>query len=680
MDRVTLSHVEAYPLRSPRHGTMVRVELFLPSEIAAKTRVIATTGDAGDGFFPELPARALRREKAERGERRIVSVRPPEGRRSLCLRLETGGRHGETSAQTLAVGRSDIDAALERTAAASLNAQEAPHHEWMLAHAATAEELARQRAESATWAERDRPLLSIVTPVFRPPVAYLRAMVDSVLAQSYGRWELVLANASGDCPEVSALLASIDDPRVRVITIENRSISENTNRALEQARGDYVAFVDHDDLIEPDALYHYVRTLHEHPEADLLFCDEDLCHEDAEGTLRYFGPRFKPGWNHDLLLTHNYVCHMLMVSRRALELTERSGTDVAAAQDYDLTFKAAEAAREICHVPRLLYHWREHEASTAINRDSKPYALEAGRLAIQAHLNRTNVDARVGIGAFPFSYRLEYRLPDPALGVSVIILDTGCGDLERALRSVRERTDYPWERYEIVVVTNDAREGRVKRLASRELEGHPHGTGAVSVTCAPDGTTETGLVSCGVSASCHERVAVLDDWCEAVEGNWLTELIEPLQRRDVLVCGPMLVDGDGLVQTLGLTLRPDGSLGRVGPGLETTDCGYMSQMFHARACDIVALPGIAFDRATWCELCPGEATDTASEFCLAVRAAGGTVVTEPYGPLALWRDVLSAEQRDANPGLLARHPAFEGGGSFQNPALDPWSEHFALRH
>lgn len=675
------ARVDAIPLRHPRRGAMVRAEILVPGWDGCRTTVTATTGDAGDSFCPELPLRTLRSEPAEGGERHVVSVRLPEGRHSFFLRLMTELPRGRRSVQTIHVGKDEVLPALERSEAEMLNAQEAPHHEWMLAHAADEAELARQRAESASWTEKDRPLVSIVTPVFRPPARYLEAMLRSVLAQSYDRWELVLANASGDCPEVDAVLAAVEDPRVRVTKIENRSISENTNLALEEARGDYVAFVDHDDLIEPDALYRYVSALHERPESDLLFCDEDLCTETPDG-LRYFGPRFKPGWNHDLVMTHNYVCHMLMVSRRALELTERSGREVSAAQDYDLTFKAAEVARDICHVPRLLYHWREHEASTAINRDSKPYALEAGRLAVQTHLDRTGVEARVGLGAHPFSYRVEYCLPEPALGVSVVLLDTGGGDLARALDSVRGRTEYPWDRYEVVVVTSASRERRTTRLVASRLRALRHGTGDVRVVAAPEGSDVAGRLSLGIEAARHERLVLLDDWCEVVEGNWLTEVIEPLQRDDVLACGPMLLEGDGLVQTLGLSLRPDGSLGRVGPGLEITNCGYMSQMFHARECDVIPLQGMALGRGTWRELSPrisGDASrDAATELCLGIRESGGTVVTEPYGPLTLWRDVLSPEQRRPNPGLLGRHGAFSRGGSFQNPALDPWSEHFRL--
>lgn len=679
MSRIVLSRIAGYPLKAPERGSIVRTELLLTGEPELKTRIVATTGDAGDAFFPELPSRILRSEITERGKRYVVSVRLSEGQRAFFLRLVTErGRNGGTLTRTLAVRQGDVEAALARTAATSLNAQEAPHHEWMLTHAATAEEIECQRAESAGWAKKDRPLVSIVTPVFQPPTAYLQAMIDSILAQSYNRWELILANASGDCPNINALLSSITDQRIRVVTIENRSISENTNRALEEVHGEYIVFVDHDDLIEPDALYCYVRALHEHPEADLLYCDEDLCTEDEKGNLHYFGPRFKPGWNYDLVLTHNYVCHMLMVSRRALQLTERSGIEVNAAQDYDLTFKAAEVAREICHVPRLLYHWRVHEKSTATNRDSKPYALEAGRLAVQEHLERTGVAAHVGLGAHPFSYRVEYHLPSPALGVSILLLDTGRGNLAHTLDSIRRHTEYPWERYELIVVTDESRRKQVTRLIHKRLDALEGGTKEIYVVTTSDTAGDAKRVARGMDSASYDHIVILDDWCEAIEGNWLTELIEPLQREDVLVSSPLLVDGDGLVQTLGLSLRPDGSLGRVGPGLEITNFGYMSLMFHARSCDAVPLTGMALERDTWRKFAPRMSGDMATELCLRVREVGGTIVAEPYGPLALWRDVLTPAQRSTNPDLLKRHPSLAQRGEFQNPALNPWSEHFAL--
>ena len=295
---------------------------------------------------------------------------------------------------------------------------DADHDAWMRAHRCDEAELARQRAACASW--DDAPLISIVTPVFKTPEPFLREYLDSVLSQTYPHFELVLVNASGPCEPVDRVLAGCDDPRVRVVAIENAGIAANTNVGIAEARGAYVGFSDHDDLLEPDALFRYVEELRAHPACDLLFCDEDLWGE-VDGRPRYYGVRFKPGWDPDLLYTHNYVCHLLMVSRRALELTQRSGDEVNAAQDYDLTLRVAEVAREIRHVPRVLYHWREHPGSTAVNRDSKPYALEAGRLAVQAHLARIGVRAQVAEGAFPFSYRVRYELPEPRPTVSVIV-------------------------------------------------------------------------------------------------------------------------------------------------------------------------------------------------------------------------------------------------------------------
>ncbi|MCH3942872.1 MAG: glycosyltransferase [Atopobiaceae bacterium] len=183
-----------------------------------------------------------------------------------------------------------------------------------------------------------------------------------------------------------------------MIVAENKDISSNTNVGIAAARGDYVAFVDHDDFVEPDALFRYVEAINAHPECDLLFCDEDYWGE-VDGRELFFAPKFKPGWNPDLLYTYNYVCHMLCVSRRALELTERSDAEVAAAQDYDLTFKAASVAREIVHVPRMLYHWRDHAASTARHRESKPYALVAGRRQSRGRSTAEGCPRRSSTGA-----------------------------------------------------------------------------------------------------------------------------------------------------------------------------------------------------------------------------------------------------------------------------------------
>lgn len=603
------------------------------------------------------------------GEKTTVSTMAPDNGKPAASRT--------TSAD-------ELSQALVARRGKTLHAQDAPHHEWMLSKRPDEEELARQRAEVAGWPDADKPLISIVTPVFNTPPDFLRAMVNSALSQTYGNFELVVVDASDPGAEASAVLAGYGDPRIRTTRIVNVDIAQNTNAAIARARGDFVAFVDHDDFIEPDALYRYVCELRAHPEADLLFCDEDLYGPltSPDGSERFYGPRFKPGWNLDLLLTHNYACHMLMVSRRALDLTERSGSDVNAAQDYDLTFKAAETARCICHVPRVLYHWREHETSTAVNRESKSYAEEAGRLAVQKHFDRIGVGVSVHPGPFPFSYRTQYHLPDPAVPISVVLAcpHADAEALARTLASVRVVSEYPWDRYEVVVSAPRAFARTAKRVVKDELRRSSHGTGEVRVVPSrePDAPT---LMNAGAAEARNEVVVFLDDDCEAVEGNWLTELIEPLRRPDVACTGPMLVTADGLVEAHGLIVRPDGSFGRAGRGLEITDHGYMTVFLHTRDCDVLPSRGLAVRRS---DFLAASSLDVSfgplagADFCLRMREAGRLNVCEPYGPLRVHAPAACNASPEARARLLAVHPAIADGDSYANPNLDPESEYFAL--
>lgn len=626
----------------------------------------------------DVDAVLLRGESIDAPDARIIrtAFNCPELTDGEALRLEFCERKFIWRKRWVCtVSPEELGSALQRQRELMTHAQMAPHHEWMIAHQPSEQERAKQREEVETWSTEARPLISVVTSVFNTPTPVLSAMVDSVLAQTYDNWELLLANASDASDEVNELLASYEDARIKVFRIPNRSIAENTNVAIEKAAGSYVAFVDHDDLIEPDALYQYVKAIHQFPDCDLFFSDEDLFREEAPGELEYYGPRFKPGWNYDLALTHNYICHFLMVSRWALDRTERSGVDVSAAQDYDLTFKVAEVARRIHHVPRILYHWREIATSTSRNRDSKPYALEAGRLAVQHHLDRIGVAASVHIGSFPFSYRIQYHLPDPAVGVTLLLMYDGCGDIGRTLQSICRTTEYPWDRYEIVVLASPRHRGSARRAVAEALDG---GCGTKLIECHRVATDLPLLdaVGEGVRLARFDTIVLLNSFCEAVEGNWLTELIEPLQREDVAISSPLLLDGDGLLNCYGLNLQPGGNVVPVGTGMQLTDSGYMSIMFHSRDCDVVPLEGAAFRRDDWETLLRGAGRGTSfTACCLRARAEGRSVVVEPYGPLRLWKDVEQAPDLS----LPTVWPACEQGDSYLSSWLDPSSAYFALK-
>ena len=272
------------------------------------------------------------------------------------------------------------------------------------------EELARQRMVCRS----SEPVhtISIVVPCYRTSPKYLLEMMESVRGQTYPRWELILADATED-DNVGRVARTVTDSRIRYVHLsENAGIAENTNRGIEAATGDYVGLLDHDDLLTRDALFHMAMAISERKkkgkETFLLYSDEDKC--DGEGTV-YYEPNFKEDFNLDLLLSNNYICHFLVMERKLIqELLLRR--EYEGAQDYDLVLRAADrlAGREesIIHVPKVLYHWRCHEASTAENPRSKLYAYEAGRRAVQSFADNRSWQAKAVDTTHLGFYRLEY--------------------------------------------------------------------------------------------------------------------------------------------------------------------------------------------------------------------------------------------------------------------------------
>lgn len=251
---------------------------------------------------------------------------------------------------------------------------------------------------------------SIVVPTYHTPELFLRQMIESVLNQTFSGLELCIADGSSD-DSVEHVVREYQekDTRVKYCRLsENRGISENTNEALKLAEGEYVGLLDHDDLLEAHALYEMRMAIAKNPKADVLYSDEDKVNFDL---THYFDPHRKPAFNPDLLRSNNYICHFLVVRRALLEKTGgfRSGYD--GAQDFDLVLRLTETAECVVHIPKVLYHWRSHEASTASNPMSKLYAYEAGRRAVESHLERCKEPGIVSDTRFYGFYRVDYQFP-----------------------------------------------------------------------------------------------------------------------------------------------------------------------------------------------------------------------------------------------------------------------------
>lgn len=641
----------------------------------------------------EKDVRADASDSSEDGRLLTVRVALVDGVVACTLFVRVGGLIGTR-------GHCSVDAATYQRLA-RFDAQKDPGYDaWFRARRSDDDELVRQRAE---FAGQDGPLFSVIMPVFRTPAKLLRAAVDSVLAQSYDRLELVLVNVSGVCPEVDAVLAAEDDPRIRVIAAPNRDIAINTNVGIEAARGDYLAFLDHDDILEPDALYWFARELRDHPQADLLFSADDLYEEgadaddgaraagkkdaaDGEGAAdktdaapagRYFGARFKPGWNPDLFLTHNYVFHLMVVSSWAARQVALPGSEHNGAQDYDLAWKVAEVARDIRYIPRVAYHWRSHAGSTSGSQDSKPYAIEAGRLAIQQHLERAGVAAEVGPGRVPFSYKVVY--PVPLKSVSVVV--TGEGRARTAAEG-RDRTT--------AELGDRAAELRGRTAAELRATAGP--------ACREVITAEDALA--GARRATGDRIVLVDVAAAPCGEGWLEELAGPLARPDVACVAPMLIDRYDRVLADGLLVQGDGSVVAAEAGLDPAGTGYLAYLAHAR--DVAAVPGLvmAFRRDDYLALGGADKAYgalAAVDLCLRARARG-LVVVEPYAPFRVENTQEAAQTEDApaagaapagavpaaarsaltelvataaeRAALLTAHPELAAGDPYLDPNLD----------
>lgn len=452
--------------------------------------------------------------------------------------------------------------------------------QWFEQHRATASDIHNQHKHCASWTDAQKPLISIITVVFRPPVEYLQALINSFTAQSYDNFEVVFVNVSGNetsAEPINELLSQLSDPRFHVITETNRSIAENTNIGIREAHGDYIAFVDHDDVIEPDALYRYVCALHNEPTADVLYCDEDLL---DNGQYRW--PTFKPSYNVDLLYAHNYITHMLMVSRHVLEQVELSPADVSGAQDYDLTLKCCEKARAVVNVQYMLYHWRVHQNSTSTNPDSKPYAHVAGKIALERHFERIGLRVDVREEERPFNYRPRY-IADSQPKVSIVIpVRNHNKSLHDCVESILTKTEY--ENYEIVLVENNSHQKNAFTCRSED-PGHDR---RVSVAIWPEsGFNRSAMYNFGAAQSDGEILLFLDHGMDVINTNWINSMSDFFTRPEVGVVGAKLIAPDGLVQHGGIWASSDYAT-FLNTFIPMEENGYMETLRYPNDCTAVS--------------------------------------------------------------------------------------------
>ncbi|MFR3141616.1 MAG: glycosyltransferase family 2 protein [Lacrimispora saccharolytica] len=452
--------------------------------------------------------------------------------------------------------------------------EEVPYGPWYEEHRAKPEELERQRKQSLAWenfsgGEKSACVFSIAVPVFRTPAKFLCEMIESVRSQSFPFWELCLANADPEDREVAEILERYcrEDRRIRVKNLkENKGISENTNAALAMARGEFVGLLDHDDLLAPDALYEMAARLEKDGGIDVFYTDEDKVTTDLS---EHFQPHLKPDFNLDLLRSNNYICHFFVVRR---EIAERIGgfrPEFNGAQDYDFIFRCTEEAEKIVHIPRILYHWRVHSASTADNPASKMYAYEAGKRAIEGNLERSGVRGVVSLRQDYGFYDVHYPVEGEPL-VSILIPNKDQKEtLMHCIHSVLETST--WKNLEILVIENNS-EQEETFACYRELEKDPR----IRILTYPGKTFNYSAINnFGVQQAKGEYLLFLNNDIEVITPDWIEQMLGNCQRPEVGIVGAKLYYPDNTIQHAGIIIGIGGIAGHAFLGLARAKSGYL---------------------------------------------------------------------------------------------------------
>ena len=501
--------------------------------------------------------------------------------------------------------------------------EEVPYGPWYEAYVPNESELEKQRKHRFTY----EPLISVAVPAFRTPETFLIQMVESLLAQTYSNWELCIANGSPEDTVMKGVLEQYmkKDSRIHVSELtENKGIAGNTNAALEMAEGEFVGLLDHDDLLAPNALYEVVRALEADRELDAVYTDEDKVTTELD---EHFQPHLKPDFNLDLLRSNNYICHFFVVRRSVVKKAGGFRQEFDGAQDHDFIFRCVETARKVGHIPEILYHWRTHKASTADNPASKMYAFDAGKRAIEAHLERTGTEGVVTHTPDLGFFRVKYPVQGNPL-VSIIIPNKDEKEtLKDCIESIRKKTEY--ENYEIIIVENNSTTEEIFQYY-KELSQDPR----IRLLRWKKEFNYSAINNYGVSHARGEYLLFLNNDVKIITPGWIKEILGVCQRPEVGAVGVKLIYPDNTIQHAGCVIGIGGIAGHMFVDMPANRTGYLHKASILQDMSAVTAACMMMKRTAFEEA--GGFTEKLSvafndvDLCLKVRKNKKLIVYDPY--------------------------------------------------
>ena len=534
------------------------------------------------------------------------------------------------------------------------------------------------------------PKISIVVPLYNTPLNFLEELLDSVVNQTYRNWELCCVDAGQDTAVGQHVQARAKaDPRIRYQKLtENEGIAGNTNHGFELATGDYIALLDHDDILHPCALWYTAQAIVEQG-ADFVYTDEATFEGKVENVVLY---HFKPDFMLDNLRSNNYICHLTTFSKVLME--QAGGGERAeynGSQDYDLFLRLTEKARKIAHIPHALYYWRSSPNSTASDISAKTYCIDAGIAALKAHYARCGVavDDVTLIPGTPGYYKTDYTMAHPG---RVSILIPTCDhirDLETCVESIYARTTYP--DFEILLIENNSKEEQTFRSYERMQKEHPDTLKVVTWT--GKGFNYSALNNFGAQYATGEYLLLLNNDTEVITPGWLEEMVMYAQQKRVGCVGAKLLYPDDTIQHAGVGFGIGGVAGHLHKYFPATSDGYMGRLNYVQdvygdtaACLLIRKE--IYDEVHGLDESYAVAFNDV-DFCVRVRQAGYTNVFTPFAQLYHYESKSrgmedNPEKQKRFQGEVLRFQARWGdllakGDPCTNPNFDIQREDFSLK-
>ena len=502
---------------------------------------------------------------------------------------------------------------------------EGGYEAWLARHKVDKRTLRRQK--HAAFAQK--PLISIVIPLYCTPLPYLKELLESVRRQSYENWQLCLADGSPD-DKAKEFIEKHYGREKRIVyrkLEENGGISVNTNEAVALAAGEYLMFCDHDDTLEPDALYEIVKAIND-TGADMLYTDEDKVSMDGR---HYFDPNFKPDFNLFRLRENNYICHIFVVKKSMTDETGLLRSEFDGAQDFDFILRCCEKAQKITHIPKVLYHWRCHMDSTAADPSSKAYAYEAGRKAVREHYQRLGIDAKVEMTERPGWYRSHVKVQGNPL-ISVIIPNKDhTDDLELCLFSMTRKSTY--RNYEILIVENNSEKEETFEYYRKLPDRYPK----ARVLTWEKEFNYSAINNFAAKEAKGEYLLFLNNDVEILTLDWMEEMLQNCQQENVAAVGAKLYYPDDTIQHAGVVLGLGGIAGHIMCRASKEDPGYFGRMISVQEISAVTAACMMVKKSDFDAVGGLDETFQVAfndiDLCMKFRAAGKKIIFTPYAEL-----------------------------------------------